>query len=237
MRKRQVKVFNVNINALAQREVLLLIDNFLLGNEQHQIATVNPEFLMEARKNNYFKRILNSTSLNVPDGIGLVWLAGISSGRIAGIDLMKDICKLASKNNKSCFLFGGRGVVEATKENLVEEFPDLKIAGIAEDREGAKNNIKETDPDIIFVALGAPEQEVWIYENKEKFPQTKLFMGVGGAFDIISGRIKRAPISMQKMGLEWLWRLMQEPKRFRRILKAVFVFPCLILVAKSRNIF
>lgn len=170
--------------------------------------------------------------------------AGIqpSVTRITGIDFMLDLCALAEKEGKSIYLLGSgsEDVVKKTAQVLQDKYPILKIVGT---NSGIKikdsrlkiiydNNANEAllydiivkAPDIIFVAFGHGKQEKWIAQNLRDLPSVKIAMGVGGAFDFISGKVKRAPKFMRKIGLEWLWRLVREPRRIGRIWKAVVVF-------------
>ncbi len=159
--------------------------------------------------------------------------------RITGVDFMMDLCALAEKENKSIYLLGSGSdeVVKKTAQVLQDKFPMLKIAGhdkgLSITKHGTWNMEQNEDllydiitkaPDILFVAFGHGKQEKWIAENLRDLPSVKIAIGVGGAFDFISGKVKRAPKWMRKIGLEWLWRLILQPCRVGRILKATFVF-------------
>src|SRR3989338_2307153 len=208
------------------------------------IVTPNPEFLLAARKDEEFFYILNHADIAAPDGVGLTF-AGLFMGkflkRISGIDLMYDICKLAEEKNKSVFLLGGAGeVAKQAAQTLRNKYPRLRIvgaeSGLAVDEwkieggrwvKGEEKNknlelrINETKPDIVFVAFGHVKQEKWIYHSLPNLPSVKIAMGVGGSFDFIAGKLKRAPKFLRVIGLEWCWRLLQEPrKRLPRIYDA-----------------
>ena len=154
---------------------------------------------------------------------------------------MLELCEKFAKLEIPIFLLGGRnGAAKKCAEKLKDKFPDLQIAGFFEgmaneagDRE-ATSAINATNAQVIFVAYGAPKQEKWIAQNLPKLNSIKAAMGVGGAFDYIAGEISRAPIFMRKMGLEWLWRLFKQPRRFKRIFRAVIIFPLLVLKEKMR---
>ncbi|MBU1036998.1 WecB/TagA/CpsF family glycosyltransferase [Patescibacteria group bacterium] len=166
--------------------------------------------------------------------------------RITGIDLMEKMCKLAAANNQSLYLLGAdRGVAEKTAEILQKNYPDLKIAGTdqgppnlnkatAEELTEMTDKIKMVNPDILLVAFGQPKQELWINQNLEKLPSVKVAMGVGGAFDFIGGKAKRAPALYQELGLEWLWRFLHEPQRAVRIFNATFKFMYTVVKLKHR---
>jgi len=152
--------------------------------------------------------------------------------RITGVDFMKKICRIAAKNNKKVFLLGAKeGIAELTAEKLIEENPNLEIVGTYAGSPKTKDEkliieiLNAFKPEILFVAYGAPQQEKWIFRNYKKIKSLKVAMGVGGAFDFISGKTKRAPAIMQKTGLEWLYRLSKQPSRIKRIVNATVVFP------------
>ncbi len=156
--------------------------------------------------------------------------------RVTGVDLMEKICEKAAKINRKIFLLGAdNGIAEKVKEILEKKYPGTKIVGTfagspkKEDENEIMKKINRTSPEILFVAFGAPKQELWILENLKKFPSVKLAIGVGGAFDFISKKRKRAPVFMQKIGLEWLFRLLQEPSRIKRIYNATIKFPITVL--------
>ncbi len=156
--------------------------------------------------------------------------------RVTGVDLMQSICKESSKNNIKIFLLGAaEGIAKKTKEILEERYPGVQIidsyAGSPKEKEekAIREMIKGSDADILFVAYGAPAQEMWIHRNLKKMPNIKVAIGIGGSFDFISGMCKRAPKWMQKTGLEWLYRLLQQPKRIARIYRATVKFPLKVL--------
>jgi N-acetylglucosaminyldiphosphoundecaprenol N-acetyl-beta-D-mannosaminyltransferase len=156
--------------------------------------------------------------------------------RVTGIDLMKSICNEAQKKNIKIFLLGAEeGIAETARENLQNTYPAIQIvethAGTprAEDENEIIKKINSSEPDLLFVAYGAPKQEFWIHRNLKKLKTVKVAIGVGGAFDFIAGKRKRAPQWMQKTGTEWLFRLIQQPSRIKRIYKATIKFPLTIL--------
>lgn len=233
----KVEILDIKIDNLTFYEAADRVRSLLSGKNGHFIVTPNPEMVLRAQKDSYFKDVLNSASLAIPDGIGLVlvsrFLNNKISKKVSGVDFMEEICRIAEKNGKTVFLLGAMdGVAAKAAENLQDKFPNLKIAGYLDgnfDLKSCYRNVNDASPDIVFVALGAPKQEKWIFENLNKMNSVKLAMGVGGAFDFISGKIKRAPLWMRKIGLEWLWRLILEPKRAKRILNAVIVFPAIFV--------
>ena len=236
------KVLGVKIDELSLEQVLAKIRSFLKEKKLHQIATVNPEFILAAQKNSDFKKILNDVDLSVPDGVGLKfagWVSGQKIGkRITGIDLTWELAKIASDNDYSMFLLGaGDGVAQKAADKMKQKYPNLKIAGCyagTPDEEGIINKINNAHADILLVAFGAPKQDKFIYDNKNRL-NVKIAMGVGGTFDYISEIIPRAPKWIRSLGLEWFYRLIRQPSRLGRIFNAVIKFPILIVWSRFFN--
>lgn len=243
-------ILGVKINELTFKQVIEKINIFLETKKLHQIVTVNPEFVVEAQKNVEFKKILNSADLSVADGFGLK-IGAIISGqkigeRITGVDLTWEICKIAAEKKYSVFFLGGRsGVGESAVKRIKIIYPDLMVAGIFEGKPNDPSTIKiiqRANPNILFVAFGAPKQDKFIYKIKNsclaggqvkfKIKNLKLAIGVGGTFDYISGKVPRAPKWIRVIGLEWFFRLINQPSRIKRIFKAVAVFPALVIINK-----
>ncbi len=231
-----MQLLGIRIDNVSMDEVLQKIEEFLRDGKQHYIVTVNPEFIVLAQKDEEFRKILNGADLAIPDGIGVVWAARFLGERlkerVAGVDLINRFKNYDLRfKNKKIFLLGGKNGVA---EKIAGQW--LGVVGFSEETESMElfARIRQWRPDILLVALGAPKQEKWIMENLSKVPSVKVAIGVGGAFDFLSQKIKRAPVFMQKMGLEWLWRLVLEPKRLPRIFRAVVVFSWLIANKKIR---
>ncbi|MBU1146002.1 WecB/TagA/CpsF family glycosyltransferase [Patescibacteria group bacterium] len=243
----KVNILGIQIDNLKKAEALKIAEQFLSDGRQHYIVTPNPEMAVAAQKDEYFLEILNKADLSVPDGFGLIlasrYLRRPLLEKIHGVDLMLDICRLAEQKNYSVYLLGGKeGIAKKTAENLLKKFPKLRIAGaesggIINEQQLATNNqqLNFTRPDILFVAFGAEKQEKWIVQNLNNIPSIKIAMGVGGAFDFISGKIKRAPKWIQKIGLEWLWRLFMQPWRWKRILTATIKFSWLVITKDKKR--
>lgn len=240
-------VLNVSIDTIGYDRVLDFISAVIKEDKKAQIATVNNEFIVEAQKNERFLNVLNSTSLNVADSTGVVWavkkLYGHKLERIPGADLFEKICALSQKNTYRIFLFGGdSGVGEKAKSAIYKKYPGIHIVGYIDGVKVDANDsdlkiitkINQSRPDIIFVALGAPKQEIWIANNLKKL-NARVFIGVGGTLDFVSGKRKRAPAFLRKIGLEWLFRLFVEPRRMGRIANATIVFPWLILTSPKKE--
>jgi len=229
-----VDVLGVKISRVTYGSAIELIEHFLVDGKKHYIVTPNPEFIVLAQKDLEFREILNRADLAIPDGVGLC-----VGTRVTGVDLMFRICELAAKKGYSVFLLGGRGgVAERAAERLKKQFATLTIIGTCEgDSSSVPPSILHLPPssvDFLFVAYGAPKQERWIAKNLDKIP-VKVAMGVGGAFDFIAGKKRRAPLALRRLGLEWFWRLLQEPQRLPRIFNATIKFPFLVLLDKLRK--
>jgi len=230
-------IFDVSVDNITLESVLVRVERALYEEgKPFVILYGNAETLLLASRDFAYRQLLKDADILFPDGVGLSLVARLLGkpflGRIAGADLVQEICKLASLNGKSVFLLGGRNDV-ARRASLVLEkkFPQLCISGYKDGYSDSFAALQgDASADVVFVGLGAPLQERWISENVHKFPKTKIFMAVGGAFDMISGDLKRAPNLMQKLGFEWLWRFFLEPrKRFLRIINATLIFPTKVL--------
>ncbi|MBT4349411.1 WecB/TagA/CpsF family glycosyltransferase [bacterium] len=233
------KVLGVKVHSLSEQLTKELLLNFLSSDSQHQIATVNPEFIIKAQKDNKFKNILNETSLSTIDGTGIIWalqLAGHKvslDDRITGVKLTKILLKLAeSKNLKVLFCLkeGGFTTPDHFFMIIKEKYPELNFQ-VADTKE-ALIKAQIFEPVIVLNGSGAPQQEFWIAENLNRMPSVKIAVGVGGTFDFISGMKKRAPKFLRSFGLEWFWRLLKQPNRSLRIFRAVILFPILVIKNK-----
>lgn len=235
----KIEILGVKIDNISLRGALETASFFLESSDQYFMVTCNPEIILHAQKDAKYKNILNDASLAVADGFGLILtsklLANSLNERVTGVDFLEKLCGICASGGKSIFLLGGnKNVAKKTAENLKNKYSNLKIAGWLDgdvNLEDCYKTIKNSNPDILFVALGHPKQEKWIYDNLAKIPSVKFAMGVGGAFDFISGRVWRAPKFMRKIGLEWFWRLLTQPWRVKRIFNAIIVFPVVFLVS------
>ncbi len=218
-----VRTDNINYD-----QALSLIEDLVVSDSSHQVVTVNPEFIVAAQSDDDFRNILNNSSLSLPDGVGLLWAARFLGRplqeRVTGTDTVQRVAALAAQKGYSLFLLGAApGVAVATAARLCQTHPGLRIAGThtgspaLEEEDEIVRLIQRAKSDILFVAYGAPQQDKWIARNLERLG-VPVAMGVGGAFDFISGRVKRAPRWLQRVGLEWLHRLLHEPWRWRRML-------------------
>jgi N-acetylglucosaminyldiphosphoundecaprenol N-acetyl-beta-D-mannosaminyltransferase len=205
-------LLGVGIDDVNLKQATEIVEDWLEKGGKHYIVTPNPEFLVDAQQDLEFKNILNKADLSIPDGRGLRIGTDIVCNT-PGIDLMETLVKLSAEKGFTTGFLGGRNqVAEKTVERLQKKYQNLKVPYISEEP------TKIPKLDILFVAFGAPKQEKWIDKNLDKIP-VKVAMGVGGAFDYISGKVPRAPKLLRDLGLEWLFRLIVQPWRIKRQLK------------------
>ena len=218
------KLFDKLYKKSAQSFYEILSDN-LKNNKKTFVVTANPETFMISEKNeDVRKMLLDKETVMVPDGIGVL-KAGKKIGynieeRITGIDIANELLKFGNEQKKSIYLFGSKQeVIDSMKIVIKEQYPNLKLVGTSNgyvtDKDKVFDEIVKLEPDIVLVALGIPLQEMLIYKHLNKFKKG-IFVGVGGSFDVMSGMKKRAPKIFIKLNLEWLYRIMKEPERFKR---------------------
>ena len=229
-----VDILGVRVDCVDFAETLAMISEWIAEAKDdsqfvtRQLCTVNPEFVMHARRDPSFALTLQRAELCVPDGIGLLWAARrqgvLLHERVTGSDGIYHICEQAAELGWRLFLLGAApGVAAAAAARLQTRYPALQVAGTysgsPDDSEwpAIYQELQRAQPDILFVAYGHPQQEYWIAHHREQLP-VKVAMGIGGAFDFVAGVARRAPLWMQRLGLEWLYRLLTQPWRWRRML-------------------
>lgn len=226
-RNERVTILNADIDVLNVEDTVKLVEEYVKRKEPLHLIGVNADKINELNKNERLKQIVNSCGVINADGASVV-MAGKFLGkplpeRVAGIDLMQKLVELSEEKGYSIYLLGAKQeVVEKTAQVLIERYLRLKIAGIhngyfkEKDWPQISSELKKAQPDFIFVGITSPLKE-YLVEYLQDDGNNGVFMGVGGSFDVISGNIPRAPVWMQKMNLEWLFRVMQEPSRlFKR---------------------
>ncbi len=226
-----VDVLGFKITTQAKNEIINNITESLRNKQRILVFTPNPKMISIAQKDIEQRRALCSADLLLPDGIGVVLASKILQPsvkeRICGIDTAQEIIALSVKNGYRIFLLGGKkGVAENAKRNLEMRYKGINICGIhhgyfeksGKENDGIIEKINDAAPDILFVCFGTPIQEKWIYDNQSILPSVNLFMGIGGSLDVWAGKIKRAPRIIRALSLEWLWRVIIEPKRFKDLL-------------------
>lgn len=228
MQSRRVDVLGVGVDPVTEEDVLELVWRRVEQRSPAQIVTVNAEYVMLARKDEEFAALLARAEFATPDGAGVVWAMRRKGAtireRVGGADLIWSMCERAAALGQRVFFLGGSpGVAAETAARLQHAFPGLVVAGTCsgspERSEEASivDLIRRSKADIIFVAFGAPRQDVWVARNLRR-TGAAIGIGVGGSFDYIAGTARRAPVWMRKRGLEWLWRLIRQPRRWRRML-------------------
>ncbi|MGN0018017.1 MAG: WecB/TagA/CpsF family glycosyltransferase [Candidatus Gastranaerophilaceae bacterium] len=231
MERKQHKLLGYNIDLFNSKEAMEYANLLIDSEKSSHVVTINPEIMEYANKHESFAKIINEAELVLPDGIGVkigLKINGINTERITGIGFAHSLVENASKNSISIALVGAKPeVVEKACENLKKEFPDLNIVyshdGYFKNNTDIFDELKQICPKILLVALGAPKQEEFIYELKPILPST-LMIGIGGSFDVWAGKVQRAPEIWQKLGLEWLYRTIKQPERFKRIFPTLPIF-------------
>lgn len=226
--RRRIYILGSLVDKVNQKEALERIEEFIESREPHHVITANAEIIYTGVENKSLSRTLNKADLVTADGFGVLWASKFLNDpieeRVTGIDLVDAICKHGQEKGwKLYFLGAAPGIAEKAVLKILEIYPESKVVGYEngyfteEEEPRIIENIKKAGPDILFVALGAPKQEFWIRKNLKEL-NVPVCIGVGGSLDVLAGNVTRAPKWMQKHGLEWLYRLYKEPKRWRRML-------------------
>lgn len=222
--RKLARLLGFNIDTFNFERAIDYAKNLIKDKKGGQIVTINPEMIEFGLKNSEFAYILNNADLVIPDGVGVkigLKIKGVDAQRIAGIEFSHKLIEECAKNGFSIALVGAKPeIIAKATENLKTEFPNLNIVHT---QDGYFKNVNdvywklgEKNPQFILVALGSPKQEEFIYNYRKDHPET-VMIGVGGSFDVWSGVVERAPEIYQKLGLEWLYRTVKEPQRFKRI--------------------
>lgn len=224
----RVNICGVEVDSYSFNEVIeIIIKHILLSPTPEYVVTPNAYHIILLRQDSDFQEIYRNAFLVVPDGVPLLWAAKFLgtplNGRVNGTDLFERLCSIAAQKNLKIFLLGGRpGAAEKASEVLLTRHPALDVAGTycppygfetdPEELEKINAQIRTAAPHLLFVGLGAPKQEKWISANYEKL-NVPISVGIGVSFELVADLVKRAPVWMQKTGLEWLFRLLVEPQR------------------------
>lgn len=237
-----LSILGVQVHAVTTPQTLAWLVDAVRARTPRQICTANPEFVMAAQHDAVFREVLNAADLVLPDGVGLLWAARWQGRqlpeRVAGSDLIYHIAELAGRHGwRLYFLGAAEGVAEQAAARLQFLYPGWSLAGVfagsphPDAAEAIVARIQAARPDVLMVAFGAPAQDVWIARYKATL-HVPVSLGVGGAFDFVAGVAERAPRWVQRLGLEWLHRLVRQPWRWRRILTATVMFPLTVLRAR-----
>lgn len=234
--KKKVDILGVKVNVLTMDQAVHMVKQWLGQPPKRMIFTVNPEIIMLAQEDQDFRQVLNEADLVTADGIGVV-IASKKIGqplpeRVAGYDLQLRL--FAETEAKYYFLGAAEGVAQAAAKKIMDRFPKARVVGVQNgyftDIQEVVKDINSCQPDILLVGLGAKKQEELIAKYKDQI-QAKIFIGVGGSFDGFSGKVKRAPEFFIRLHLEWFYRLVKQPSRWKRMLK----LPLFLLEVGKRN--
>lgn len=241
----RINLCSVGVDSYSLDEVVIRVLESIFSDQiPRYIVTPNAHHLVMLQRDEYFRKIYGQAFLSVPDGVPLLWAARLLGtplrGRVNGTDLLETLCESADEKGLKVFFLGGRpGAAKLAAETLGQRLPRLHIAGVYCPPYGFENDlielakirseVKTAAPHILFVGLGAPKQEKWIYENYQEL-EVPISVGIGVSFELVAGVVKRAPVVMQKLGLEWLFRLLMEPQRlWKRYILGNILFTLLVV--------
>lgn len=228
MQKKRVNVLGVSIDCVDMDAAVEIADDFVRTcNTAQFIMASNPEKVIAAGTDEVVANALASASLVIPDGIGVVLAARLQGvkgiSRVPGAELMPKLCELASQKGYPVFLYGAEEDVNfRASEKLLEDYPGLQIAGrqngylSADDMDEFINTVNDSGAKLMFLALGSPAQELWMAEFGPRLSSVRVCQGVGGTFDVLAGKVKRAPKLFRALHMEWLYRLLSDPRRIAR---------------------
>lgn len=222
----KISIYGVSYNNVTLDEAAALTEELLCEEKNHMVVTPNAEIAYMATKDIKLNKIINSADMVVADGIGVVYASKIYATpvkqKVPGVELGERVLKNAAESGRGVFFLGAKpGVAELAAAKVSEKYPGINFVGIRDgyfkDDNEIVESINASGAEILFVCLGAPKQEQWMAKNKDKL-NVRLMLGLGGSLDSYAGTVKRAPDIFIKLGLEWLYRLLKEPKRFGRML-------------------
>lgn len=246
----KIKLFDFPFDNFDYEDLMKYIDHTVSGGKPSYMVTCNVDHLIKLKKDEHFRQIYAEAGSIVADGMPLVWASKILrkplKQRVSGADMLNSLgSSLEARGYRMFFLGAAEGVAERAKQQLLQKYPKLQIVGTHSPSYGFEKNeveneriiemIRKTKPDIVWVGVGAPKQEKWIHHYHHRYGAA-LSIGVGATFDFISGQVQRAPLLVQRMGVEWVWRLLQEPKRlWRRYLIDDMQFLGMLLTEVKKN--
>ncbi len=239
-----IDILGIPVDCVTMEEAKVKFSEYINSQNYHMVFTPNPEIIMIAQENKTMKEALQAADLVIPDGIGVVIGSKLLKGktlteRVPGFDLTQETMAQAVDKGYRYYFFGGKpGVAEEAAAKMRLKYPGIQIVGTRDGYFKEEENpsiieaINASGANVLFVALGAPKQELWIQQAKTQLPHIRVAMGVGGSLDVMAGTVKRAPEIYQKLNLEWFYRLVTQPTRAKRML----LLPKFIVeVIKVRN--
>lgn len=240
-----IHVLGIPITYTTQKKAKSTVLKWLDGKDTKLVFTPNPEIVMAALKDDELKTAIESADMVTPDGIGVVWASRYSEKRlkqrVAGYDLVQAIFNDIAKTDKKVYFLGGAPKVAAkAAKKMKQKYTGLKIVGTHDgyfDKQEELHiieQINKLEPDLLLVGLGFPKQEKWLYNNRNKL-KSKVCIGVGGSFDVMAGKLKRAPTIFQKLGIEWLYRLITQPTRIMRMMQLP-IFAIKVVISNQKGV-
>lgn len=227
MSEKFVSILGVDFIHTTMYDMVQLLSKHMNENQKGFVVTANPEIVMKTLEDTTYRQYINKANYVTADGIGVVKAAQILGQplpeRVAGYDLMRNLLSVLNESNRKLYMLGAQqDTIEKATKTVKREYPQINLVGYHNgffnwEDQTIINEIKEKKPDLILVALGVPRQEKWIAENID-LVENGVFIGVGGSFDVLAGTVKRAPEVWQKLNLEWFYRLLKQPSRWRRML-------------------
>lgn len=235
-----LNLMGTKINNYTFEESISKAKELMFTEKVSQVITINPEMFKEKEQNSEFRQILDEADMIIPDGIGIkiaLKIKGQDCTRIAGIDFARKLLEECAKNGNNVAIIGAKEeVINKAVKNLENEINGLNIVyfhnGFFNDNNEIYKELEKNNAKLILVALGSPKQEFFIYNAKKILPPC-LMVGIGGSLDVWSGEVKRAPKIWQKLGLEWLYRTLSQPERFKRIFPALPLFLIKVITYKG----
>lgn len=215
----------VNVSPLSYEGIIEDLRKRISNGDQSTIIAVNPEKVIAAERDPKVKELINSSTYQIADGIGILLAAKIKGGkitsRVTGVDMMAKLLAFATEEGHPVYFYGAKEEVVTKAISSIEQTnPGIVVAGYTngyeKDEDALVERINNSGAKMIFVALGSPKQELWIQRNMGRLKNVQVFQGVGGSFDVFSGTVKRAPAIFRKLGIEWLFRLISSPSRIKR---------------------
>ena len=227
----RVYLQKIPVDIVTFSQALNCAEESIENNKNLHVVTINPEMISNAKKNEYFAKVLNNAELIIADGVGIkiaLKFKGINQERIGGVDFSYSLIQMCAREKLRLALLGAKDeVISALVSKLKNEYNDINIVfahnGYFDNEEKILDDIKKASPQVFLCALGSPRQEMFIYRLKEML-QGCVMVGVGGSFDVFAGHVKRAPKIWQNLGLEWLYRVIKQPERFKRIFPTLPIF-------------
>ncbi len=234
--QKRKKILGIEVDIVSKEEAFSIFEELMEREGFDMIVTPNSEIIENATRDSMLAQLISEAGLIIPDGIGLVYASKILGydleERVTGVDFLTEVLKYLEKTGKSIFLFGSKpeseealSVAELAADNMRKQFPNLRIAGThhgyfkPEDEDEIVAEINQSGADFLCVALGSPKQEKFMQLHKNEFTVCRAGIGVGGSLDVWAGTVKRAPEFYQKHGLEWLYRFVKQPSRWKRMLR------------------